>query len=80
MDNDRKLTIIYFILGVLVALVSVYIDTMIEVGLALVLYGISYFVTRKFIEVKKTSVFLTTTAVTYFLVWLVAWILVYNLK
>lgn len=79
MDTDRKLTLIYFVLGIAAALASLYVNTLVGIAVAVASYAIFSIVIRKFIEVKKLSLFITTTAVTFFLVWLVAWILIYNL-
>ncbi len=80
MDNDRKLTLIYFVLGVIAAAISLYVDSLIALSAAVIIYLVSLLPVRKLIEVKKTSVFLTTTLVTFILVWLVVWILLNALR
>ena len=79
MDTDRKLTLVYFVLGIAAALAMLYVDTFIGVAIAVAVYAIFSLLIKKFIEVKKLSVFITTTAVTFFLVWLMVWILIYNM-
>ena len=79
MDTDRKLTLIYFVLGIAAALATLYVDAIIGIAIAVAVYAIFSLVIKKFVEVKKLSVFITTTAVTFFLVWLMTWILIYNM-
>ncbi len=79
MNTERTLTFIYFTLGIFMGVVSLFLDVSIIVGVAAILYAVSFFVFRKMARDKKTSWYITNTLVTFILVWLVTWIFIYNL-
>lgn len=81
MNAERKLTLIYFILGILMGIVPKFVNnSMLIIAVGVGLFTISFFVVRQFIkENKKLTWYLLNTAVTFVLVWLVTWIFVFNM-
>lgn len=80
MNTERKLTLIYFVLGIVMGLMSTYFDTLISVIIGAGVYAISFFASSLFIgEKKKFSWYMLNTLLTYVLVWLVTWIFLFNM-
>lgn len=79
MNVERKLTIIYFVLGVGMGVISKYIDALLSLAIAIAVYAISAFVLRRQGEGKKLSWYVLNTLLTFVLVWIVTWIFVFNL-
>lgn len=80
MTAERKLTLIYFVLGIAMGVLSTYLNTMLSVGIGVVLYVISFFIAKKFTgENKKFSWYILNTLLTFVLVWMVTWIFLFNL-
>lgn len=80
MNPERKLTLIYFVLGIAMGVLSTYLNVMLSVGIGVVLYLISFFIAKKFTgENKKFSWYVLNTLLTFVLVWMVTWIFLFNL-
>lgn len=80
MNAERMLTVIYFVLGITMGILSNYLSTMLSVGIGVVLYIISFFAVKQFVaEKKKFSWYVLNTLLTFVLVWLVTWIFLFNL-
>ena len=80
MNAERKLTLIYFILGIGMGVLSVYLNAMISLGIGVVLYIISFFIVKVYLrENKKFAWYVMNTLLTFVLVWLVTWIFLFNL-
>ncbi len=80
MNTERILTLIYFVLGVGMGILSIYLGTMLAVGIGVVLYLGSFFIARQFVDKgKKFSWYVLNTLLTFVLVWLVVWIFLFNL-
>ena len=80
MSAERKLTLIYFVLGIAMGVLSTYLAAMLSVGIGAVLYVISFFIAKKITgENKKFSWYLLNTLLTFVLVWMVTWIFLFNL-
>lgn len=80
MDNERKLNLIYFVLGFATGIASNYLNGWIPLGLAVATYLISFaLIKRNILEKKKLSWYISNTLFTFLLVWIVTWIFVYNL-
>lgn len=80
MSAERKLTLIYFVLGVGMGILSAYLDVMLSIGIGAGLYAVSFFVAKRFAgDNKKLSWYVLNTLLTFVLVWLVTWIFLFNL-
>ena len=80
MTAERTLTVIYFILGIGMGILSNYADTMLSVGIGVAVYIASFFITKQMVgEKKKLSWYVLNTLLTFVLVWLVTWIFLFNL-
>lgn len=80
MNAERTLTLIYFVLGIVMGILSNYLSTTITLIAGVGLYVISLFVTRQFIgEKRKLSLFVLNTLLTFVLIWIVTWIFISNL-
>ena len=80
MNAERKLALIYFVLGIAMGILSPYLNVMPSVGIGVVLYVISFFIAKKFTgENKKFSWYVLNTLLTFVLVWMVTWIFLFNL-
>lgn len=80
MNAERKLTLIYFILGIGMGGLSVYLNAMISLGIGVVLYIISFFIVKVYLrENKKFAWYVLNTLMTFILVWLVTWVFLFNL-
>ncbi|MEK6909600.1 MAG: hypothetical protein AABW61_00825 [Candidatus Aenigmatarchaeota archaeon] len=80
MNAERKLALIYFVLGIAMGILSPYLNVMLSVGIGVVLYVISFFIAKKFTgENKKFSWYVLNTLLTFVLVWMVTWIFLFNL-
>ncbi|MBU5537535.1 MAG: hypothetical protein QW818_03475 [Candidatus Aenigmatarchaeota archaeon] len=80
MNTERVLTLIYFILGVVMGILSNYLNLIFSLSAGVVLYIISFFITKMFVDRrKKFSWFVLNTLVTFVLIWFVTWIFVFNL-
>lgn len=81
MNDERKLTFIYFVLGLVVGVLSVNLNVGLSIVIAALVYGTSLLVVKQFVkEKKKLSWYLLNTLITFVLVWLVVWILLFNLR
>ena len=80
MNAERKLALIYFVLGIAMGILSPYLNVMLSVGIGVVLYVISFFIAKKITgENKKFSWYVLNTLLTFVLVWMVTWIFLFNL-
>ena len=80
MNSERKLTLIYFVLGIAMGIISTHFNTIVSIGIGVALYLISSFISKWFVgEKKKFSWFVLNTLLTFVLVWLVTWIFLFNL-
>jgi len=80
MTAERMLTLIYFVLGIGMGILSNRLDVALSLAIGAVLYAVSFFVARRFVsEKKKFSWYVLNTLLTYVLVWVVVWIFVFNL-
>ena len=80
MNIERKLTLIYFILGIGMGILSNYLDIMLSFAIGAALYAISFFVVKRFENSgKKLSWYVLNTLLTFVLVWLITWIFLFNL-
>lgn len=80
MNVERKLTLIYFILGIGMGILSNFLDVMLSLTIGVALYVISFFVVKRFENSgKKFSWYVLNTLLTFALVWLVTWIFLFNL-
>lgn len=80
MNAERMLTLMYFVLGLAMGILSNYLDTLLSLGIGIFLYVVSFFAAKTFIgEGKKLSWYILNTLVTFVLVWLITWIFLFNL-
>lgn len=80
MNAERKLTLIYFVLGIGTGVLSTYLSAMLSVGIGIALYASSFFIVKRLVsEKKKFSWYILNTLLTFILVWLVTWIFLFNL-
>ncbi len=80
MNAERTLTMIYFVLGIAMGILSTRLDVMLAIGIGTLLYVGSFFAVKLFVnEKKKFSWYVLNTLLTFVLVWLVTWIFLFNL-
>ena len=80
MTVERKLTFIYFVLGLGMGVLSIYLNSIVSLGIGIAIYLISFFVTKRLIARDKNFTwYLTNTLLTFALVWLITWIFIFNL-
>lgn len=80
MSAERMLTMIYFVLGIAMGILSNRLDVMLSVVIGVILYVGSFFAVKFFVsEKKKFSWYVLNTLLTFILVWLVTWIFIFNL-
>ncbi|MBI2543398.1 MAG: hypothetical protein HYW24_04395 [Candidatus Aenigmarchaeota archaeon] len=79
MESERKLNLIYFVLGLAAGVVSAKLEPSTAVVVAGVVYLTSFLSIRFLVkEKKKFSWLLANTLVTFLLVWAIAWVLISN--
>ena len=84
MKTEKLLAFFYTVLGICAGIVSNFF-TKIGYGLEinfifpLIVYLISLFFLKRFVKQKKKGWLFSNTFITFILVWLVIWILLYNL-
>ena len=80
MTAERMLTLIYFVLGIGMGILSNRLDVALSLAIGVVLYVVSFFVAKRFVSEKKKFLwYVLNTLLTFVLVWLVMWIFVFNL-
>lgn len=79
MNLEQKLTIVYSIIGIASGFVSNFFTLLYAVSIPLVAYSISFVFLVRLIKHKKILWLLSNSFITFVLVWLVAWIFIYNL-
>ena len=80
MTVERKLTFIYFVLGLGMGLLSIYLSSIISLVIGIAIYLITFFVTKRIIAKDKNFTwYLINTLLTFALVWLITWIFIFNL-
>lgn len=80
MNSERTLTLIYLVLGIIAGVLSSRMNAGLAIFLALVIYGVSFTLVKNIVkEEKKFTWYLMNTGITFVLVWLVVWILLFNL-
>ena len=80
MNTERKLALVYLILGLSMGFLSNYLkNNLYSFAIGIAVYGVSFFILRRFVGRDKTTQwYLGNTLVTFALIWLVAWIFAYN--
>jgi Mn2+/Fe2+ NRAMP family transporter len=83
---EQKIVAVYFALGLLVALASSFIASlspsnglMISISISLAVYIIALVTLLRLVKYKKTKTLVQNSMLSYFLIWLVVWLLLYNL-
>ena len=80
MNGERKLALIYFVLGIGMGILSTYLSVMLSAGIGVALYLVSFFLVKMYLgEQKKFLWYVLNTLLTFVLVWLVTWIFLFNL-
>lgn len=80
MNAERKLTLIYFVLGLAMGILSNYLSSTMAFGAGTAVYALSFLVSRTVIgEKKKLSWYVLNTLLTFVLVWMITWIFLFNL-
>jgi Mn2+/Fe2+ NRAMP family transporter len=80
MNLERKLTLIYIFIGIASGFLSNLFSSLVySIVLPVVIYLISFFLLTRFVKQKKISWLISNSLWVFVLVWLVAWIFVYNL-
>ena len=81
MNAERKITLIYFVLGLGTGILSKYISVILSIGVGVALYLISFLIVKNLVkdDKKKFSWYIMNTLVTFVLVWLITWIFLFNL-
>ena len=80
MNIERRLALIYSVLGFGMGILSIYFASVISLIIGVGVYIVSFFAVKKFVrDNKKFSWYVLNTLVTFVLVWLVTWIFLFNL-
>ena len=75
------LTLVYLGLGTIAGFISnIFPDRSIAVLIAFLIYMVSYVVLIKVVSYKKRSWLVSNSLITFILVWLVIWILLFNTR
>ena len=78
MKEDQLITIVFLLVGIISGFVSGIFENIILAGsLPLLIYLLVFLISTKFIQTKKIKL-LYGSFVTFVLVWLVIWIILYN--
>lgn len=77
MKIERIVIASFSTLGILVGIVSSYLDAFIAVPLAIFVYIMSIIPSFKFFVGKKRRWFIQNSLITFILMWLMVWILLY---
>ena len=78
MKTERIVISLYAILGILTGIASFYLKTLIAILLALFVYVILTIPSVKFFTGKKRKWFIQNSFITFSLIWLVVWIVLYT--
>ena len=83
---EQKIVLVYFALGAAVALVSDVFSSISPLSnpfaallFPLVVYVVALYILIKNVKHKKMKSLVTNSLLSYFLIWLVIWVLLYNL-
>jgi membrane associated rhomboid family serine protease len=80
MNLEQKLTIIYTFLGIAAGFLSAILSSMLySIISAAAIYLVSFIFLVRFLRHKKTIWLISNSLVAFALIWLVTWILVFNL-
>lgn len=84
---DQKIVLIYFVLGACVSFASaLFISTLtpisnllLSIAFPVVIYVVALYISSRTIDQKKMTSIVKTSFMSYFLIWVIIWILLYNL-
>ena len=78
MKIEQKVNLLYAVMGILVGLASKIFQSWLEIAVALAVYAVSFVLVRKLVR-TKTKWIISNSAASFFLMWLVVWIILVNL-
>lgn len=79
MNLEQKLVIVYSFIGIASGFISNFFTLLYAVSIPLVVYAVSFVFLVRFCKHKKILWLISNSFITFVLVWLVAWIFIYNL-
>lgn len=79
MKTDQIIIIAFSILGIIAGIISNYFVGILSFATPILIYIVSFLPVVKFVKSKLTNL-ISSSLVTFVLIWLLVWILLYGLK
>ena len=79
MKIEQKINGVFALLGIAVGVVSNSLQASFAIALAVGVYIISFLVMKRFVRTKKNNWLVGNSAASFFLIWWVVFVIIYNL-